>query len=52
MLLESVWNFDFDPKTSIVETQMSRLRAKLNEGFADDVIQTVRGAGYMIIDDA
>lgn len=48
MLLESVWDFDFDPRTNVVETQMSRLRAKLNEGFADDAIQTVRSAGYMI----
>lgn len=48
MLLETVWNFDFDPRTSVVETLISRLRAKLNQGFASDAIQTVRGAGYMI----
>lgn len=48
MLLGSVWDFDFDPKTSVVETQISRLRAKLNEGFDRDAIQTVRGAGYTI----
>jgi two-component system OmpR family response regulator len=51
MLLESVWDFDFDPRTNVVETQMSRLRTKLNEGFARDAIQTVRGAGYMIRSD-
>lgn len=51
MLLEAVWKFDFDPRTSVVETLMSRLRAKLNEGFADDAIQTVRGSGYMIRND-
>lgn len=51
MLLESVWDFDFDPRTSVVETQMSRLRAKLNEGFARDAIQTLRGTGYMIAAD-
>lgn len=48
MLLESVWRFDFDPKTSVVETLVSRLRAKLNEGHAEDAIKTIRGSGYMI----
>ena len=48
MLLERVWDFHFDPQTKIVETHMSRLRAKLNEGFADDAIETVRGVGYRI----
>lgn len=48
MLLERVWDFDFDPKTNIVETHLSRLRSKLNAGFDSDAIETVRGAGYMI----
>lgn len=48
MLLEQVWDFDFDPRTNIVETHISRLRAKLNAGFEQDAIITVRGAGYMI----
>ncbi|MES2056418.1 MAG: response regulator transcription factor [Pseudomonadota bacterium] len=48
MLLERVWDFDFDPKTNIVETHLSRLRSKLNAGFDDDAIETIRGAGYMI----
>lgn len=48
MLLERVWDFDFDPQTNIVETHISRLRAKLNTGFDLDAIVTVRGAGYMI----
>lgn len=48
MLLERVWDFDFDPRTNIVETHISRLRAKLNAGFDQDAIITVRGAGYMI----
>ena len=46
MLLEGVWGFHFDPQTNIVETHMSRLRAKLNEGGAQDLIETVRGVGY------
>ncbi|HWU03921.1 MAG TPA: response regulator transcription factor [Novosphingobium sp.] len=48
MLIERVWNFHFDPQTKIVETHMSRLRAKLNEGEQPDLIETVRGAGYRI----
>lgn len=48
MLLENVWDFHFDPKTNIVETHISRLRSKLNAGSKADLIQTVRGAGYMI----
>jgi two-component system OmpR family response regulator len=46
MLLEHVWGFHFEPQTNIVETHMSRLRAKLNEGGAGDLIETVRGVGY------
>lgn len=48
MLLERVWEFHFDPQTKIVETHMSRLRAKLNEGSTEDAIETVRGVGYRI----
>ena len=48
MLLENVWDFHFDPKTSIVETHISRLRSKLNVGDKPDLIQTVRGAGYIV----
>jgi two-component system OmpR family response regulator len=48
MLLERVWGFHFDPQTNIVETHMSRLRAKLNRGGAPDLIETVRGVGYRI----
>ena len=48
MLLESVWDFHFDPKTNIVETHMSRLRAKVDRGHAQELIHTVRGAGYCL----
>lgn len=46
MFLELVWGYHFDPQTNIVESHLSRLRSKLREGFADDPIDTVRGAGY------
>lgn len=46
MLLERVWNYHFDPQTNIVDTHISRLRSKLNEGGKPDLIETVRGVGY------
>jgi two-component system OmpR family response regulator len=48
MLLERVWNFHFDPRTNIVETHISRLRGKVDRGFAIELIHTIRGAGYCI----
>lgn len=48
MLLEGVWDFHFDPKTNIVETHISRLRSKLNQGHENDMIHTVRGSGYCL----
>lgn len=48
MLLERVWDFHFDPQTKIVETHVSRLRSKLNEGGREDWIETARGVGYRI----
>lgn len=47
MLLENVWDFNFDPQTNIVETHISRLRGKLGE---PSLIHTERGAGYIIHD--
>ena len=48
MLLENVWSFHFDPKTNVIESHMSRLRAKVDRGFGKELIQTLRGAGYRI----
>ena len=50
MLLERVWNYHFDPQTNIVETHVSRLRSKLNDGGEPDPIETVRGVGYRFAD--
>ncbi len=47
MLLEQVWEYNFDPKTNIVETHISRLRGKIDRGNVS-LIQTVRGAGYTL----
>ena len=49
MLLERVWDFHFDPKTSVVETHISRLRAKIDKPFDVALLQTVKNAGYMLL---
>lgn len=48
MLLEKVWEFHFDPKTKIVETHMSWLRAKISSDGQPELIHTIRGAGYVL----
>jgi two-component system, OmpR family, response regulator len=48
MLLENVWDFHFDPKTNIVETHISRLRSKVDRGYNSELIETVRGSGYLL----
>lgn len=48
MLLERVWGFHFDPKTSVVETHISRLRAKVDKPFDSQLIHTVRNVGYSL----
>ena len=47
MLLEKVWDLNFDPTTSVVETHVSRLRGKIEKPFGDTVFRTIRGAGYV-----
>jgi two-component system OmpR family response regulator len=48
MLLESVWNYHFDPRTNVVESHLSRLRTKIDKGFSVELIHTVRGTGYCL----
>ena len=48
MLLESVWEYHFDPQTNVIDVHISRLRAKIDKGFQAPLLHTVRGAGYMI----
>ncbi len=50
MLLENIWSFHFDPGTNLIESHISRLRAKVDRGHDRELIQTVRGAGYRIRD--
>lgn len=48
MLLEHVWDYHFDPQTNVIDVHVSRLRSKIDKGFAHPLIHTVRGAGYMV----
>ena len=52
MLLENVWDFHFDPQTSVVETHISRLRGKIDKGFPAELLKTLRGVGYCLRADA
>ncbi len=46
-ILEKIWNFNFDPQTNVVDVLVCRLRNKLDKGFAQKTIRTIRGAGYV-----
>lgn len=48
MLLEQVWDYRFDPHTSVIDTHISRLRKKIDEGFARPLLKTLRGTGYRL----
>lgn len=48
MLLERIWNFNFDPQSTVVETHVSRLRAKVDRPFEVQLIHTVRSTGYSL----
>ncbi len=48
MLLEQVWDLHFDPQTNIIDTQISRLRSKIDKGFNKPLLHTLRGIGYKL----
>lgn len=48
MLLENVWEYHFDPQTNVIDVHMSRLRAKIDKGYTQPLLHTVRGAGYSL----
>jgi two-component system, OmpR family, response regulator len=52
MLLESVWDYHFDPRTNAVDVQISRLRQKIDKDFSPPLLHTVRGVGYLMSADA
>ena len=48
MIMEHVWDYNFDPQTNVVEARMSKLRDKIDRDCEHKLIQTIRGAGYVI----
>ncbi len=52
MLLENVWDYHFDPQTNVIDVHISRLRSKIDKGFSQPLLHTIRGAGYMVRDGA
>jgi two-component system OmpR family response regulator len=52
MLIENVWDYHFDPQSNIVDVHVSKLRQKIDAGFARSLLRTIRSAGYMISADA
>jgi two-component system OmpR family response regulator len=51
MIMEHVWDYNFDPQTNVVEARICRLRDKIDKGFAPRLIHTVRGVGYVLRED-
>ena len=52
MLLETIWGYNFDPQSNVVDVQVSRLRRKIDSGAIPTLIHTVRGVGYTLSDKA
>jgi two-component system OmpR family response regulator len=48
MILEKVWDYDFDPGTNLVDVYIRRLREKIDSDFETKLLHTVRGAGYVL----
>ena len=48
MIMEHVWDYNFDPQTNVVEARICRLRDKIDRGFDTKLIHTVRGVGYAL----
>jgi two-component system OmpR family response regulator len=51
MIMEHVWDYNFDPQTNVVEVRMCRLRDRIDKGFSKKLIHTVYGAGYVLKED-
>ncbi|MCB1856892.1 MAG: response regulator transcription factor [Gammaproteobacteria bacterium] len=48
MIMEHVWDFNFDPRTNVVESRICRLRDKIDKGYEHPLVHTVRGVGYVL----
>ena len=47
LIAEHVWDMNFDSDTNVVDVAVRRLRAKIDDPFADKLIHTIRGVGYL-----
>ncbi|PNV86950.1 MAG: DNA-binding response regulator [Desulfobacteraceae bacterium] len=52
MIMEHVWNYNFDPQKNVVEARICRLRDKVDKGFGAKLIHTIRGVGYVLKQDS
>ena len=48
MIMEHVWDYNFDPQTNVVEARICRLRDKIDRPFKARLIHTIRGVGYVL----
>ncbi len=48
MIMEHVWDYNFDPRTNVVEVRICRLRDKIDKKFSAKLIHTLRGVGYVL----
>ncbi|MDH5547399.1 MAG: response regulator transcription factor [Gammaproteobacteria bacterium] len=48
MLLEQVWDYNFDPQTNVIDVHISRLRNKIDKGYEPPLLHTIRGSGYKL----
>ena len=48
MIMEHVWDYNFDPQTNVVEARISRFRDKIDRPFSRKLVHTIRGAGYVL----
>ena len=48
LIMENIWDYNFDPQTNIVDVVVSRLRSKIDKNFNNKLLHTVRGVGYVL----
>ncbi len=48
MLLEKVWDYNFDPQTNVIDVHISRIRAKIDKDYDVPLLKTIRGSGYIL----
>jgi DNA-binding response OmpR family regulator len=48
LILEKIWDFNFDPQTNVVDVLVCRLRGKIDKDYEEKIIRTIRGVGYVL----